>query len=94
LDTVFNAVIDFLANGITRATVWHTVLYTLIVTHITIAAVTIYLHRHQAHRALDLHALPSHFFRFWLWLTTGSMAMARRKTGSNAICTHDLAGRA
>ncbi len=71
MDTVFNAVIDFLANGITRATVWHTVLYTLIVTHITIAAVTIYLHRHQAHRALDLHALPSHFFRFWLWLTTG-----------------------
>jgi stearoyl-CoA desaturase (delta-9 desaturase) len=41
------------------------------VTHITIAAVTIYLHRCQAHRALDLHAIPSHFFRFWLWLTTG-----------------------
>ncbi|MDP5009174.1 MAG: acyl-CoA desaturase, partial [Glaciimonas sp.] len=40
-------------------------------THITIAAVTIYLHRHQAHRGLDLHAIPSHFFRFWLWLTTG-----------------------
>jgi stearoyl-CoA desaturase (delta-9 desaturase) len=40
-------------------------------TQITIAAVTIYLHRHQAHRALDLHPLVSHFFRFWLWLTTG-----------------------
>ena len=40
-------------------------------THITIAAVTIFLHRHQAHRALDLHPLASHFFRFWLWLTTG-----------------------
>ena len=40
-------------------------------THITIAAVTIFLHRSQAHRALDLHAIPSHFFRFWLWLTTG-----------------------
>jgi stearoyl-CoA desaturase (Delta-9 desaturase) len=50
---------------------WGYVAYALIVTHITIAAVTIYLHRHQAHRALDLHALPSHFFRFWLWLTTG-----------------------
>jgi stearoyl-CoA desaturase (delta-9 desaturase) len=45
--------------------------FTLIVTHITIAAVTIFLHRHQAHRALDLHPIPSHFFRFWLWLTTG-----------------------
>jgi stearoyl-CoA desaturase (delta-9 desaturase) len=50
---------------------WGYVIYTLVMTHITIAAVTIYLHRHQAHRALDLHPLPSHFFRFWLWLTTG-----------------------
>ena len=50
---------------------WGYIAYTLIVTHITIAAVTVFLHRHQAHRALDLHPLPSHFFRFWLWLTTG-----------------------
>jgi stearoyl-CoA desaturase (delta-9 desaturase) len=50
---------------------WGYVVYTLVVTHITIAGVTIYLHRHQAHRALDLHPIPSHFFRFWLWLTTG-----------------------
>jgi len=40
-------------------------------THVTIAAVTIFLHRHQAHRALDLHPLAAHFFRLWLWLTTG-----------------------
>ncbi len=44
---------------------------TLVLTHITIASVTIFLHRHQAHRALELHPLVSHFFRFWLWLTTG-----------------------
>ncbi|TVR65978.1 MAG: acyl-CoA desaturase [Candidatus Competibacteraceae bacterium] len=44
---------------------------TLVMTHVTIAAVTIFLHRTQAHRALDLHPLVSHFFRFWLWLTTG-----------------------
>lgn len=50
---------------------WEVVLYTLGVTHITIAAVTIFLHRHQAHRALELHPLVSHFFRFWLWMTTG-----------------------
>ncbi len=43
----------------------------VILTQITIAAVTIYLHRHQTHRALGLHPLISHFFRFWLWLTTG-----------------------
>ncbi len=50
---------------------WGYVLVTLGMTHVTIAAVTIFLHRHQAHRALDLHPIPSHFFRFWLWLTTG-----------------------
>jgi stearoyl-CoA desaturase (Delta-9 desaturase) len=55
---------------------WGYVVYTLVATHITIAAVTIYLHRHQAHRALDLHPLPSHFFRFWLWLTTGMVTKA------------------
>jgi stearoyl-CoA desaturase (delta-9 desaturase) len=68
-----NAVLDFLTHGITGLSNWQTVIYTLIVTHITIAAVTIYLHRHQAHRALELHAIPSHFFRFWLWLTTGQV---------------------
>ena len=52
---------------------WGYVVYTLVVTHITIAAVTVFLHRHQAHRALDLHPMPSHFFRFWLWLTTGML---------------------
>ncbi|MDH6594372.1 stearoyl-CoA desaturase (delta-9 desaturase) [Variovorax sp. TBS-050B] len=50
---------------------WGLVLVALALTHVTIASVTIFLHRHQAHRALDLHPLASHFFRFWLWLTTG-----------------------
>jgi stearoyl-CoA desaturase (delta-9 desaturase) len=50
---------------------WGYVLVTLALTHITIAAVTIFLHRHQAHRALELGPIPSHFFRLWLWLTTG-----------------------
>ena len=52
---------------------WGYFAYTLILTHITIAGVTIYLHRHSAHRALDLHPIPAHFFRFWLWLTTGML---------------------
>lgn len=47
------------------------VLYTLVLTHITIISVTIYLHRYSAHRALTLHPAAQHFFRFWLWLTTG-----------------------
>jgi len=50
---------------------WAYVLVTLGLTHVTIASVTIFLHRHQAHRGLALHPAVSHFFRFWLWLTTG-----------------------
>jgi len=50
---------------------WGYVLVALGLTHITIAAVTIFLHRSQAHRAVDLHPIVSHFFRFWLWLTSG-----------------------
>jgi len=50
---------------------WGYVVVVLSLTHITIAAVTIYLHRAQAHRALKVHPIVSHFFRAWLWLTTG-----------------------
>lgn len=58
-------------NGVFDLPWWGYLLVALGLTHVTIAAVTIFLHRHQAHRALELHPLPSHFFRFWLWLTTG-----------------------
>jgi stearoyl-CoA desaturase (delta-9 desaturase) len=50
---------------------WALVAVAVLLTHITIVAVTVFLHRHQAHRALDLHPAVSHFFRLWLWLTTG-----------------------
>ena len=58
-------------DGLLSLSAWQLVLVTLALTHVTIAAVTIFLHRSQAHRALDLHPVVSHFFRFWLWLTTG-----------------------
>lgn len=58
-------------NGLVDLPWWGYIVVTLAITHVTIAAVTIFLHRTQAHRGLDLHAIPSHFFRFWLWLTTG-----------------------
>ncbi|MDF1677834.1 MAG: fatty acid desaturase [Legionellaceae bacterium] len=57
--------------GLLNLSFWGYILASLIVTQITIAGVTIYLHRCQAHRALDLHPAVSHFFRLWLWLTTG-----------------------
>ncbi|MGH8521549.1 MAG: DesA family fatty acid desaturase [Gammaproteobacteria bacterium] len=60
-----------MATGLLDITVWGCVIYTLVVTHITIVTVTVFLHRYQAHRALDLHPAIEHFFRFWLWLTTG-----------------------
>ena len=58
-------------SGLFNLPWWGYVVVALVFTHITIAAVTIYLHRHSAHRALDLHPIVSHFFRCWLWLTTG-----------------------
>lgn len=69
--SLWDGLVAWLAGGLVDASWWQIVLYTLATTHITIAAVTIFLHRSQAHRALDLHAIPSHFFRFWLWLGTG-----------------------
>lgn len=63
--------LNWLANGYLDWSWWQVTIFTLVATHITIAAVTIFLHRCQAHRALDLHPIISHFFRFWLWLTTG-----------------------
>jgi len=71
--TVRDAALEWLANGAWSLNWWQIILFTLLLTHITMISVTIYLHRHQAHRALDLHALPAHFFRFWLWLTTGQV---------------------
>ena len=68
---VLSAAVDWLASGLLNLSWWQIVLYTLATTHITIAAVTIFLHRAQAHRAMDLHPIPAHFFRFWLWLSTG-----------------------
>jgi stearoyl-CoA desaturase (delta-9 desaturase) len=68
---VWDSLVDLLANGLLGASTWQVVMVTLVFTHITIAAVTIFLHRSQAHRSVDLHPIPSHFFRLWLWLTTG-----------------------
>ena len=68
-----DAFLTWADKGLVDASAWQIVAYTLLLTHITIASVTIFLHRSQAHRSLDLHAIPSHFFRFWLWLTTATV---------------------
>jgi stearoyl-CoA desaturase (delta-9 desaturase) len=62
---------DFVRYGLTGWGAGAIVLFTLAATHLTIIGVTVYLHRCQAHRALELHPLISHPLRFWLWMTTG-----------------------
>jgi len=52
------------------------IIYTLVVTHITIICVTLYLHRSQAHRGVEFHPALAHFMRFWLWMTTGMTTKA------------------
>jgi len=70
------AILDLLDGGLTDWPLGFAALFLLATTHVTIVAVTVFLHRHQAHRALDLHPAASHFFRFWLWLTTGMVTKA------------------
>jgi fatty-acid desaturase len=74
----FNGMADFLMNrtsyfGLLDLSLWQMVMVTLVLTQVTILSVTLYLHRHSAHSALDLHPVLSHFFRFWLWLATGTV---------------------
>ncbi|WP_410499035.1 fatty acid desaturase [Chitinibacter sp. S2-10] len=80
-------------NGVVDLPWWGYILLTLALTHVTIASVTIFLHRHQAHRALDLHPIASHFFRFWLWLTTAQItkewAAIHRKHHAKCETTED-----
>ncbi len=64
-------ILSFLSGGLLQISWWQVALVTLVLTHITIVGVTVFLHRSQAHRGLDLHPAVMHFFRFWLWLTTG-----------------------
>jgi stearoyl-CoA desaturase (delta-9 desaturase) len=76
MQAMTDAFLDWARGGLFDMPWWGYVLATLALTHVTIAAVTIYLHRHSAHRALDLHPIVSHFFRFWLWATTGMTTKA------------------
>ncbi|MEX0607437.1 MAG: fatty acid desaturase, partial [Halofilum sp. (in: g-proteobacteria)] len=66
-----NGLLDLLATGLIDLSPLGYVAVVLLLTHITIVSVTVYLHRCQAHRSVDLHPIVSHFFRFWLWMTTG-----------------------
>ena len=68
---MLDVLLNWAAHGLWHAGLGSLVLYTLLTTHVTIIAVTVYLHRSQAHRALDVHPALAHGFRFWLWVSTG-----------------------
>jgi len=69
---MLETILNFLGSGgLAQLSLGALLITGLVLTQVTIVAVTIYLHRHQAHRALNLHPVIAHFFRFWLWLTTG-----------------------
>ena len=70
-DSMYAVVYQWAQGGLFPLNGWQLVLVALALTHVTIVAVTVFLHRCQAHRSLDLHPAVSHFFRLWLWLTTG-----------------------
>ena len=74
---VISAALNWLSNGLLEFSWWEIVLYVLITTHITIASVTIFLHRSQAHRSVDPHPGAAHFFRFWLPTGTGMVTKDR-----------------
>ena len=65
------SILDWLNHGFLGFSAWEIFAFTLTVTQITIVSVTVYLHRYSSHRSLELHSGLKHFFRFWLWLTTG-----------------------
>jgi len=71
IESFWDVGLQFLAEGLTGALWWQALLVALVLTHLTIVSVTLYLHRHSAHRSLDLHPALAHGFRFWLWLSTG-----------------------
>ena len=64
------SLLQFLIGGALGLGAWDLLLVLLVSTQLTIFSVTLYLHRSQAHRGVDFHPLLSHFFRFWVWLTT------------------------
>ncbi|MBU6248116.1 MAG: fatty acid desaturase [Xanthomonadaceae bacterium] len=68
---MLDSVLNFLITGLAHMTWVGKLVYMLVVTQLTIFTVTIYYHRCQTHRGVDLHPIIQHFFRFWGWLTTG-----------------------
>lgn len=68
--SVLHSILGFVAHGLVPLPWWGYVLVGAVTIHLTVVGVTLYYHRDQAHRALDLHPVLRLFFRFWVWATT------------------------
>lgn len=66
-----NATLDFLSTGLLNLPWWGVLLCALGMIFVTTLGTTLFLHREQTHRGLDLHPVVQYFFRTWLWMTTG-----------------------
>ena len=66
-------ILDFLETGLLNLSGWQLVLYTFIAVQVTLSGVSLYLHREQTHRGIQMHPVLQHFYRFWLWFTTGML---------------------
>jgi stearoyl-CoA desaturase (delta-9 desaturase) len=58
--------------GLADLRIWGYLIVAVLWLHVTLIAITLYFHRDQTHRAVDLHPVLRHFFRFWLWINTGA----------------------
>src|SRR5690606_30436752 len=65
--------LDFLDKGLLNLNGWQIMLITLVAVQITLSGVSLYLHREQTHRGIKMHPALQHFYRFWLWFTTGML---------------------
>ena len=59
--------------GLLNLSLWQYIVVTLVLMHVTVICITLYLHRTAAHKALELHPIAEHFFRFWLWFATATV---------------------
>lgn len=68
--SLLQSFLEFAARGVVPLPWWGYALVAIVTIHVTVIGVTLYYHRDQAHRALDLHPALRQFFRFWVWATT------------------------
>ncbi|HEY4772672.1 MAG TPA: fatty acid desaturase [Steroidobacteraceae bacterium] len=63
----------FFPYGLVPLPLWGYVAVSFALIQLMFLGITLYLHRDQAHGGLVLHPILRHFFRFWLWFSSGTV---------------------